>query len=202
MRIATRYKEMPRRKRRSADTTRMLAPLPGGAQARTLAKLGTGDVSRLSWLLDLLNRPVGSFATMSSSEFKELEREVAVFCEPLGSIEGGQRGRLTVDTMRELNREILADVQALLGGYSIDLPIPRVILSVTPDLKCKYMGTPDAMFRLAVARLLEEEGSRIKRCYRKGCERLFAHRKRGLYCGRKCSQIVQLKRYVERHASS
>jgi hypothetical protein len=180
----------------------MLAPLPGGVQERALAKVGTSDVSRLSWLLDLLNRPVGSFATMSSSEFKELESKVAVFCEPLASIEGGPRGRLTVDTMGELNREILADVQALLDGYSIDLAIPSVILSVNPDLKCIYMGTPDAMFRLAVARLLEKEGSRIKRCYRKGCERLFAHRKRGLYCSRKCSQLVQFKRYLERHAGS
>ena len=193
---------MPRRKSRSTETTRKLTPLPGGVQARALAKLGTGEVSRLSWLLDLLNRPVRSFATMSSSEFKELESEVAVFCEPLGSIEGGPRGRLTVDTMGELIREILAAVQALLDGYSIDLPIPKVILSVMPDLKCIYVGTPDAMFRLAVARLLEKEGSRIKRCDRKGCDRLFALRKRGLYCGRKCSQLVQFMRYVERQVSS
>jgi hypothetical protein len=193
---------MPKRKRSNADTTRMLAPFPGGVQARALAELGASDVSRLSWLLGLLNRPVGSFATMSSSEFKKLEREIAVFCEPLGSVEGGQRGRLTVDIMGELNREILADVQALLDGYSIDLQIPSVILSVTPDLKCKYMGTPEAMFRLATARVLENEGHRIKRCSRPGCGKLFAHRKRGLYCGRQCSQLVQFRRYVERHASS
>ena len=159
-------------------------------------------MDRLSWLLDVLNRPPGAFATISDAELKDLGSEFTAFCEPLGSIEGGKRGIWTVDLMEELSREISADVRALLDGASMDLQIPGVTLSVTPDLKCVYMGKPDAMFRLAVARLLENEGHRIKRCARSGCGRLFAHRKRGLYCGRQCSQLVQFKRYVERHSIS
>ena len=174
--------------------------MPGGAQAGALAKVGSSDVARLSWLLDLLNPPVRAFATMPDKEFRDLDAEVAAFCKPLGSIEGGMRGRLTVDTMEGLRRDILNVVEALLYGASGDLQIPSVTLSVIPNSKCVHMGTPDAMFRLAAARLLENEGHRIKRCARSGCGRLFAHRKRGLYCGRKCSQLVQFKRYVARHA--
>ena len=45
--MTIRYKEMPKRKRTSAGRTRMLAPLPGGVQARALAKVGSSDVARL-----------------------------------------------------------------------------------------------------------------------------------------------------------
>ena len=193
---------MPKRKSKSPTRTRMLAPLPGGTQARALAKVGSTDVTRLSWLLDLLNRPVGAFATMSGSEFKNMESEVAAFCEQLGSIEGGRRGRLTVDTVKDFCCEILGVVQALLDGAGSSLQIPSVVLSVIPNSKFIYIGPPDVMLRLETARLLENEGHRIKRCARPGCGRLFAHRKRGLYCGRQCSQLVQFKRYVERHATA
>jgi hypothetical protein len=193
---------MPNRKHKSADTIRMLASLPGGVGDKALAKVGTSDVSKLSWLLDLLNRPVGSFATIPSSELKELESEVAVFCEPLGSIEGGPRGRLTVGIIGDLHHHVSGVVEALLVGASAELQIPSVALYLIPGSGCRYIGTPNVMFRLATARLLENEGHRIKRCTRPGCGRLFAHRKRGLYCGRKCSQLVQFRRYVERHAGS
>jgi hypothetical protein len=198
--MTIRYKEMPKRKRTSAGRTRMLAPLPGGVQARALAKVGSSDVARLSWLLDLLNRPVEAFAAMSEREFKDLANEVAVFCEPLGSIEGGKGGVLTVDTMEKLSREFSPKIHGLLEGASIDLEIPSVTLSVLPGMKCVYIGKPEAMFRLASVRLLENEGHRIKRCARPGCGRLFAHRKRALYCARQCSQLVQFRRYLERHA--
>ena len=96
-------------------------------------------MSRLSWLLDLLNRPVGSFATISSSELKELESEVAVFCEPLGSIEGGPRGRLTVDIIGDLhprnNRRRGSATRRLQHRASNS----EVTLYVIPDLKCRYM---------------------------------------------------------------
>jgi hypothetical protein len=180
----------------------MLAPLPGGRQSRAFAKVGSSDVGRLSWLLDLLNRPHGAFGAMSDDEFKDLDIEVAAFCEPLGSIEGGKRGILTVETMEDMRRDVLGAAQALLDGASTNIQIPSVTLAVIPKSECRYIGTPDAMFRLTAARLLENEGHRIKRCSRPGCGRLFAHRKRGLYCGRRCSQLVQFRRYVERHASS
>src|SRR5258707_1686780 len=127
-------KKSDKRKLRSADRTRMLAPLPGGRQFRAFAKVGSNDVARLAWLLDLLNVPVGAFAKMSDKEFKDLEIEIGAFCEPLGSIEGGKRGILTVDMMEGLRREIFADIRALLDGASIDLQIPSVTLSVNPNL--------------------------------------------------------------------
>lgn len=180
----------------------MLGRLPGGAQARALAKVGSSDVARLAWLLDLLNRPPETLATLSDQEFENLENEVALFCEPLGSIAAGKSGRLTVDSLVKLSSDVLFLVEALFDNSTGELQIPTVTLSMIPGSGCRYMGTPDALFRLAAAKLVEAEGHRIRRCARRGCGRLFAHRKRGLYCSRRCSQLVQFARYVERHTGA
>jgi hypothetical protein len=195
-------RKMPRRNPRKVGRSRMLGRLPGGAQARALAKVGSSDVARLAWLLDLLNRPPETLATLSDQEFESVENEVALFCEPLGSIAGGKSGRLTVDSLMALNGAILVIVEALLDGTTGELQIPTVTLAMIPGSGCLYMGTPDALFRLAAAKLLEAEGHRIRRCARPGCGKLFAHRKRGLYCSRRCSQLVQFARYVQRHAGA
>ena len=180
----------------------MLARLPGGAQAGALAKVGSSEVARLAWLLDLLNRSSESLATLSDKEVENLEREVALFCEPLGSIAGGKSGRLTVDGLMELSSAVLVLVEALLDDSTGELQIPTVTLAIIPKSGCRYMGTPDTLFRLAAAKLIETEGRRIRRCARQGCGRLFAHRKRGLYCSQRCSQLVQFARYVQRHADA
>jgi hypothetical protein len=180
----------------------MLGRLPGGAEVRALAKVGSSDVARLAWLLDLLNRPSETLATWSDKEFENLESEVALFCEPLGSIAGGKSGRLTVDSLVELSSAVLVLVEALLDDSSGELQIPTVTLSMIPNSGCRYMGTPDALFRLTAAKLIEAEGHRIRRCARQGCGRLFVHRKRGLYCSRRCSQLVQFARYVQRHTGA
>jgi hypothetical protein len=180
----------------------MLGHLPGASQARELAKIRSSDVARLAWLLDLLNRPPETLATMSYNELEGLEGEIALFCEPLGSIASGRSARSTVDSLMALNGAILVMVEALLDGTSGELQIPTVTLAMIPGSGCRYMGTPDALFRLAAANLLETEGHRIRRCARPGCGRLFAHRKRGLYCSRRCSQLVQFARYVQRHTDA
>lgn len=193
---------MTKRKPRRVGRSRQIAPLPDSAQARAFAKVGSSDVVRLSWLLNLLNLPLGTFETMTDAEFKDLNSEVDAFCGSLGSIEGGRRGLLTVEVIEGLSRDVRALVEGLLEGASGDLQIPAVILSVIPNSECRYIGSPDGLFRLAAGRLLEKESRRIRRCARLGCGRLFAHRKRGLYCGRRCSQLVQFTRYVERHSSA
>jgi hypothetical protein len=191
---------MPKRDPRRAGRSRILGRLPGGAQARALAKVGSSDVARLAWLLDLLNRPPETLA--SGNAVEKLESELPSFCEPLGSIAGGGSERLTVESLKALHSAILVMVEALLDGTSGELQIPTVTLAMIPGSGCRYMGTADALFRLAAANLLETEGHRIRRCARPRCGRLFAHRKRGLYCSRRCSQLVQFARYVQRHTGA
>jgi hypothetical protein len=192
---------MRRVKRGTIKRTRLLAPFPGGAQARALAKVGSGDLTRLRWLLDLLNRSPETFAHCSQSGIKDLESEAAVFCEAIGSFTSGPSSSLTASMIAQLGHEIQKVVFGFLEGASHDFQIPCVSLAVIPNSASRYIGAADAIFRLAVARLIETDGHRIRRCARPGCDRLFVRRKRALYCGKKCSQLAQFARYVKRHAS-
>lgn len=192
---------MGRVKRRTLKASRLLAPLPGGARARALAKVGSADLTRLRWLLELLNRSPETFARSSEREIEDLESEAAVFCEPIGSFASGLSSSLTTSMIAQLSHEIQQVVFGLLEGATHDFEIPGVTLVVIPNSPSRYMGSPDAIFRLAVAKLIETDGHRIRRCARPGCDRLFVRRKRALYCGKKCSQLEQFARYVVRHAS-
>ena len=172
-------------------------PLPGGAQAHALAKVGARDLSRLRWLLDLLNRFREGTAQPSPREVRNFQNEAAVFCEPVGSFVDA-----SVDARRmcDLIQEVRGFINAILSGLSYDFEIPNVTLALIPKSPIRYMGSLEAIFRLAVARLLESDGHRIRHCARPGCSTVFIRRKRALYCGPKCSQLEQFTRYVRRHA--
>jgi predicted RNA-binding Zn ribbon-like protein len=191
---------MAKRTAKTADQKEMLSPIPGGIQARAMARVGGNDLARLAWLLDLLNRAPETFAVMAELDRAELEAEVTAFCKPVGKLVGGQQAQLSADEAHELVRDIHARVVAMLQGSTFELEIPRITLSITSGEGTQFMGEPSALFRLAVARLIEVEGQRIKFCARPGCGRLFVRRKRALYCQRQCSQLEQFARYVARHA--
>jgi predicted RNA-binding Zn ribbon-like protein len=178
----------------------ILLPLPGGIQARARARVGGDDVARLAWLLDLLNRTPESFAAMAEPDRAQLEAEIAAFCEPVGSLTGGQQSQLSVDEAQELVRDLRERVVAMMQGSTFELEIPQITLMIISGAGARYIGAPPALFRLAVARLIEAEGQRIRVCARPGCGRLFVRRKRALYCQRQCSQLEQFARYVARHA--
>jgi hypothetical protein len=186
---------------RSAKTSWPPPPLPGGSQAKALARVGIEDLSRLGWLLHLLNRSPESIAQSSAAEVHVLENESGVFCEPVGSFESSRSSKLTASKIADLAQEIRDVVSAVIGGASHDFQIHSVTLMVIPNSKSRYVGPPEAIFRLAVARLIESDGYRIKQCARPECGRLFVRRKRALYCGKRCSQIEQFARYVRRHRS-
>ena len=172
----------------------ILPPIPGSKGDRSLSKVGTSDLSRLAWLLDALNDAEERGA--SEQNHAELEAEANSFCEPVGSVIGSRGSR---ESLNELLRELGADVRDMLKGSSFDLEIPSLTLAVMPTGELRYMGTANALFRLAVAKLLEGQRQRIKVCARPGCSKLFVRRKRGLYCSRRCSQIEQFARFVDRH---
>lgn len=187
--------------RRTTRASRLAAPFPGGAHASALAKVGASDLSRLGWLLDLLNRASESIAQSSAAEVHNLENEAVVFCEPIGSFAFSRSSRLTASQIAELTQEIRDVVSAILLGATHDFQIPTVTLAVIPNSPSRYMGSPEAIFRLAVAKLIETDGYRIRRCARPGCDRLFVRRKRALYCSKRCSQLEQFARYVRRHTT-
>ena len=190
---------MKKTKPRSARTSWRPTPLPGGNQVKALARVGIEDLRRLGWLLHLLNCPPKTIAQSSAAEVHMLENEAGVFCEPVGSFESIRSSKLTASQIADLAQEIRDVVSAVIGGASHDFQVHSVTLMVIPNSKSRYVGPPEAIFRLAVARLIESDGFRIKQCARPGCGRLFVRRKRALYCGTRCSQIEQFARYVRRH---
>jgi hypothetical protein len=193
---------MRKAKPRSAKTSWPPPPLPGGSQAKALARVGLEDLSRLGWLLHLLNRSPETIAQSSAAEVHMLENEAGVFCEPVGSFESSLSSKLTASQIADLAQEIRDVVSAVIEGASHDFQIHSVTLMVIPNSKSRYMGSPEAIFRLAVARLIESDGYRIKQCTRPRCGRLFVRRKRALYCSKRCSQIEQFARYVRRHSET
>jgi hypothetical protein len=58
---------------------------------------------------------------------------------------------------------------------------------------------PATRFILAAYRLLELEGKRISRCDASHCGRLYIRQKRAIFCGKRCSQREQARRWRERH---
>jgi hypothetical protein len=177
-----------------------LLPLPGGIQARARAMVGTG-LSRLGWLLDLLNSTSGEIATRSEEEGRKLEAEVVFFCEAVGVVGGGRLFHLDLLRIQQLIDDVRNPILEMIGGGNFEIRIPAVDFVSTPDACSRYMGPAEALFPLAVARLIEEERARIRVCGRPGCGRLFVRRKRALYCSRQCSQIEQFKRFVAHHGS-
>lgn len=175
--------------------------LPGGIQARARLKVGSSNLARLAWLLDLLNH-AERIAEASASERAEIEAEVVAFSRQVGAVRGGQQSVLSRERLFELARHIRADFHALPQGATLEFEIPAVTFVCTPDRGTTFLGSAEALFRLAIAKLLEAEQARIKTCARNGCENLFARRKRGLYCSRQCAQIEHLARYVARHGGS
>jgi hypothetical protein len=184
-----------------ADSQEMLSPVPGGIQARARARVGSNDLARLAWLIELLNRASETFAVMAESDRAELEADVVAFCEPVGTVTGGQPSQLTATVALGLVQAIRGQILGMLDGSTFELQIPTTTALSFPGSRSRYMGPPEAIFRLAVIRLIEAEGRRITVCARPGCGRLFVRRKRALYCRRQCSQLEQFARYLARHAT-
>jgi hypothetical protein len=192
---------MTKRTVKATDRRQVLSPVPGGVQARARDRVGSSDLARLAWLLDLLNRPPDSLKVMSERERALVEAEVVAFCEPVGAVTGGQPSQLTATGAQVLAQAIRAQVLGMLEGSTFELHVPAITVVSFPGSRSRYLGPPEAIFRFAVVRLIEAEGQRIKVCARPGCGRLFVRRKRALYCQRQCSQLEQFARYVARHTS-
>jgi hypothetical protein len=193
-------REMSVHRTKKQPPAEMLTPLPAGTQARAEAKVGTTNVARLGWLLDLLNSHRETTAANDEQERFNLEAEVVAFAKPVGRASGGERSQLSRKEIQELVRDIRASILAMLQGATFEIDIPKLTFTSSAGSLPVYIGHPKAIFRLAVAKLMEADQQRIKICTRPGCGRLFARRKRGLFCSPQCTQIEQFKRYLARHS--
>jgi hypothetical protein len=187
----------PTKKKKSAE---MLSTLAGSLQARAEAEVGVTSVARLDWLLRLLNRSQEGIGVGSEQERIDLEAQVVAFAKPVGRASGGRQSQLNWKEAWDLVRSLRASILGLMAGASFQVEIRNLVYLVTPGEPLIYMGVPGMIFRIAVAKLMETEQQRIKICARPRCGKLFVRHKRGLYCSPQCSQLEQLKRYVDRHS--
>jgi hypothetical protein len=203
MSVRHKISDVKKRKSSSSRLSGALSPLPGGRAATARKTVGADDFSRLRWLLQFVSREPEAFANLSKDQLLDLEAQMAAFCESVGSFLGGQQSQLTLEELADLVREIFGRLQARFScGASLEFEIPSVTLVSSPGDLPHYIGRHTAIFRLAVSRLIEMEGERIRVCARAGCHRLFGRRKRALYCGHGCSQMERFRRYVERHPAA
>ena len=172
---------------------------PAAVQARTSEMARSDNLARLRWLLEFSNQSADALAESSEPKIRALEEEMGFFCESVGSVASRPSWRMTAEDIALISQETHAAISAILAGATHDFEIPNVTLIVNKSFPGRYLGSPEAIFRLAVARLIETDGHRIRQCARAGCGKLFVRRKRALYCGKKCSQLEQFTRYVEHH---
>jgi hypothetical protein len=88
------------------------------------------------------------------------------------------------------------------GLVRIPAAVQHVYLHLTLDsrgIKRIYGSGWPAWLWLAVAAVLEEFGSHIKRCQAPHCGRLFLRIRRQAYCSVECSQRVRSRRWYEAH---
>ncbi len=191
---------MPAQRARTSKKREMLSPLPGGLQIQSGGRgVGSTDLAPARVVTDALLNRAESIAESRESDRAQLEAEVAVFCKPVAVIAGGRPSSLSRETLHRLVQHIRADLLAMRQGTTLEFEIPAVTFVCTPDGKSTFIGAVEAIFLLAIAKLMQSEHARIKTCARSGCQNFFARRKRGLYCSRHCAQIKHLAVYVARH---
>jgi hypothetical protein len=189
------------RKRSSKSLAKLLAPLPGSAQAKAREKVGSSSLDRLRWFLELLNRLPETADGLTENERKELEAEVVAFCEAIGAVVGGRDSRLSFKAATDVVRQTREQIFAMFHGSTSEMQMPEITFAFSRNSRSFYMGEPPQIFPWAIAKLIETEGHRIAMCARSGCGKLFARRKRGRYCSVKCAQVEHFARYVARHSS-
>jgi hypothetical protein len=183
----------------------------GGEELRekeAQAAVGRTPIDRLRWLLAFAFRKKPHFG---SSEWRTLEREVAIFV-------AGRRDAwsqpLTERRLRRLTREAydaLASVtdvvrepthvdtasswwqrhmwpRDMMMALSLlrDSPVPLVFESSGPVLH---------RFRGAVLGIMLRAGERLRKCEREECHGIFIKRKRQEFCTPRCGNLVRVRRY-------
>src|SRR5260221_3402377 len=91
-----------RTKRAINKRQQFVTPPPEGIRADALAKVGSGQLARLAWLVGLLNCSPGTLVRASETEIEHLEHQAGVFCEPIGSFGHGPDFGLTANDLARL----------------------------------------------------------------------------------------------------
>ncbi len=168
---------------------------------RARGRVGGTTIAQLRWLVD--------FAQDARSE-AEVGRQLATLRAEISALAIGRGSMVGPDSAAEVI-SLRDDVRRLLTRWSDEGTVElrsselgdfsRYILrsSKGSGSASYYQGRAKAAVLLRCADLIEAEGSRVARCQRIACGRLFVRVKRGAYCSRRCSQRVRSERFRTTH---
>jgi hypothetical protein len=188
----------------------VLRDLPARLQAAN-ERVGDAPREQLDWLLSQLEKDDEKLREALLVTQSDFRLELACFGHARSPWETGPAEEVikAFTTLRRTLKDFHPDWDA-----KLTFPMKGTItknFSVTPkQRRVRWSGAIEShyssdhfptAFLLAAAEVLEEEGLHVRKCARPGCGRLFAHRKRGIFCSASCSQKVRDQRFRERHSS-
>jgi hypothetical protein len=103
----------------------------------------------------------------------------------------GRSSELSEENIAEVRQLIVDGFKELAQGRTWFLSLRDLEISITLH-GTGYKGTPLTLSQIGIAQLLRNEEWRIGRC--SWCGKGFLKKKRGEYCGGKCSQHMRTKR--------
>ncbi len=163
------------------------------------------QLDRLDWVLDFSRRPTAEIFALADGPLDMVRGEMMAFAGHYspGWMSDASIAEMTPDAIADLRTVTAQGIKDYLGpnGWTTP-PLPPVPIHITRSASGRthvvYSLNLKAAFISTVAALLGEEGSRVQRCPRPGCGRLFCKRKRGLYCSTRCAAQVRAQRFNAR----
>lgn len=156
-------------------------------------------LTRLQWLLDLAQEPLGSGVQNTAEGAQRLAKPFAAFA---GSAPQAFKP-LTPQQVRKLLADVLEGIQKISRGESWNLT-ERLTRHVQPRSRIiqthlSYGGDLSAAVRWNAQELAAEHISRISRCAAANCGRLFIKRKAATFCSSKCAGKARFARWYTNH---
>jgi hypothetical protein len=169
------------------------------------ARIGQSPEARLRWLLHFAEEVSQKAAHLSGRELEEKNAELyAFFVVPTraGSPHYGRRlVQLSARALGQLAREArdkLRNLGSGRGPFTIRLKnVQRHVLARSDGSHFAVYdaANPRAAFLMEMADVLAQ--TRLRRCQRTECSRLFVPRKRQGYCTNRCSILERTRRFRE-----
>jgi hypothetical protein len=172
-------------------------------------RVGKTWIEELRWLLDFAQRPPEQLTHELSDVESPTVYEVAWFSRDMSIAERKSDRSWIVNAVKSLERKFRSLLEH--GHAVFEVTDVTFVLNKRTDERSKRSGratkleafhrakNPVTRFLLGAHRLLELEGVRLRKCAAPGCERMFVKQKRAIFCGQKCAQREQTRRYRERH---
>ena len=172
-------------------------------------RVGKTWIEELQWLLDFAQQPREQLIGELSDFESPLVYQVAWFSREMGIVDRESDRSWIINAAESLERKLRSLLE---NGHALfEVTEVTFVLSRRTDDGWKRSGraarleafhrakNPVTRFLLNAHRILELEGVRLRKCAAPTCERMFVRQKRAIFCGKKCSQREQIRRYRERH---